>query len=260
MPQKIETFESILETFRYKHDLRSVFDDFLTMTICAFSFNPATSKSYDEELYLETIRKYKKEEALQFPQMLATLVTEMENRLSDSVGNDVLGDYYGSYLYRKGASQYFTPWPVCMMMAEIACGEAKKPDQDRPLRILDPCCGSGRMLLAAGKVNGPGHEYYGIDVDSTCVKMTAINLFLNGRFNSEVMCADALSFDDFRFSYRISFFPLGIFRIDEKEKSPLWHMHRTSLKRPAPENNLVLPSEERNPSTGSQESTQLTFF
>jgi type I restriction-modification system DNA methylase subunit len=260
MQQKTETFESIIESFQYKHDLRSVFDDFLTMTLCAFSFNPLTGKSQQEELYLETIAKYKKEEGLKFPNLLATLTNEMEERLSDSQGNDVLGDYYGNYLYRKGAQQYFTPWHVCMFMAECACGESKKVEQEKPLRILDPCCGSGRMLLASGRINGPRHEYYGIDIDSTCVKMTAINLFLNGMFHSEVMCADALVPEDFNFSYRISFLPFGIFKVEKKEDSLLWHLSKESFKKPVPENDLVLPSEEQNRNKNSQESAQLTFF
>jgi hypothetical protein len=81
MTNKIETFTTIMESFRYRYDLRSVFDDFLTMCLCAFSFNPETGKSYHEELYLETIGKYKKDEAKQFPSLLATLVTQFLSHL-----------------------------------------------------------------------------------------------------------------------------------------------------------------------------------
>jgi len=59
--------------------------------------------------------------------------------------------------------------------------------------------------------------------------MAAIHLFLSGMFHSEVMCANFLEPDDFRFSYRISFFPFGIFKIEEKEKSLLWHLNKNSL-------------------------------
>ena len=97
------------------------------------------------------------------------------------------------------------------------------------MRILDPTCGSGRMLLAAHRAQGAGHEYYGIDIDRTCVKMTAINLFFNGIWNGEVMCANALMPDDFIISYHISFSPLGIFKIEEKEQSRLWYMHKNSF-------------------------------
>ena len=59
MKNQTETFEKKIQRFQYHYDTRTAFDDFLTMTLCAFSQNPATGKSHDEDLYLETIAKYK---------------------------------------------------------------------------------------------------------------------------------------------------------------------------------------------------------
>ncbi len=95
--------------------------------------------------------------------------------------------------------------------------------------LKDPSCGSGRMLLASAFEIGNRHYYYGIDIDSTCVKMAAINLFLNGIFKGEVMCADALNPDDFRCSYKFSVFPLGVRLITEKENSTLSQLHKNSF-------------------------------
>lgn len=117
-------------------------------------------------------------------------------------------------------------------MPSITVSEKTAGTEDqsgRPLRIIDPTCGSGRMLLASSRVNGPGHEYYGIDVDRTCVKMTALNLFLNGVWNSEVLCANALLPNDFVIAYRISMFPFGIFKIEVRDQSKLWHLHQASF-------------------------------
>jgi type I restriction-modification system DNA methylase subunit len=151
-------------------------------------------------------------------------------------GTDVLGGFYEQHLYRKGAAQYFTPWPICQFMAQITHADEAIPEiieRHWPIRkrILDPSCGSGRMLIAGRNVNGRQHEYYGIDIDHTCVKMAAINLFLHGMFHSEVMWADALRPGDFQMSYRISFLPFGIFRITDKEQSPLYHMNAASWKK-----------------------------
>lgn len=225
MKNEIETFEKTIRRFQYRHDTRTVFNDFLTMTLCAFSQNPATGKSHDEDLYMETIAKYK-DDALrfEFPKLLACLTVEMEERTGSDTGNDVLGEFYEQNISRKGSGQFFTPWHICKFMAQCTAESVEDKPADRLLRILDPSCGSGRMLLASNTVNGPMHEYYGVDIDETCVKMAALNLFLNGMFHCEVMCADALARDDFRFSYRTSFLPFGIFRINEKEQSPLWHM------------------------------------
>jgi len=240
MKNKKETFASLMQSFGYKYDLRSVFNDFLTMTLCAFSQNPITGKSYEEELYLETVARYQKPDVHLFPQMLTCLVGEMEDRLKD--GNDVLGDFYEQNFCRKNAGQFFTPWQICMFMAQSLAGESQGDNARK--HILDPTCGSGRMLLAGAKTIGKQHLYFGIDIDATCVQMAAINLFLNGMFGSEVMCADALHPDDFRFSYRISFLPFGVFRIAQKEQSPLWHQYRNSLerKKKAAQREILLPS------------------
>jgi type I restriction-modification system DNA methylase subunit len=228
MKKKNETFASLLNSFAYRYDLRPVFDDFLTMALCAFSQNPLTGKSHDEDLYMATIATYANDDLHHlFPQMLTLLIVEMEQRIDSSEGNDVLGEYYQEHLYRKGASQYFTPWHVCELMAECMHGDAHESEE--PLRVLDPCCGSGRTLLAAARKLGWRHRYYGIDIDHTCVKMTAINLFLNGVFHAEIMCADALLPDDFRMSYRFSFVPFGVFRVHDKEHSLLWKIHNNAF-------------------------------
>ncbi len=234
MKKEKQTFASLIKLFEYKYDLRTVFDDFLTMSICAMGQNPQTGKSFDEALYIETVAKYKQDEKLvkEFPHLYATLVTEMTERWDSGEGYDVLGEFYEQNLYRKGASQYFTPWPICLFMAKSITETALETKSgDRPLRILDPACGSGRMLLAAQKCNGQHHEFYGIDIDHTCVKITALNLFLSGLFHAEVLCGDALVPEDFRMSYRTSFLPFGLFRIQDKEQSPLWHMLKDSWEK-----------------------------
>jgi SAM-dependent methyltransferase len=156
----------------------------------------------------------------------------MTERLDSGEGYDVLGEFYEQNLYCKSASQYFTPWPICMFMAKCVTETSlENKTEDRSLRILDPACGSGRMLLAAQNCNGQHHEFYGIDIDQTCIKMAAINLFLSGLFHSETLCGDALIPEDFRMSYRTSFLPFVLFRIQDKEQSPLWHMLKESWKK-----------------------------
>jgi type I restriction-modification system DNA methylase subunit len=231
---KTKTFDSLMKEFQYRYDTRQVFNDFLTLSICAFGQDYATGKSKDEDLYMTTIAKYKDEKLSdKFPELLSLLIMVMEERVGSGMGNDVLCEFYETNLYSKGKSQYFTPWPVCKFMAAITMlVDAEEMAQiERPLRVIDPCCGSGRMLLAGATESKQRYEYYGIDIDYTCVQMAALNLFLNGMFNSEVMCANALDPDDFRQSFRISFFPLGIYRITEKEESMLWHLQRNSFKK-----------------------------
>jgi type I restriction-modification system DNA methylase subunit len=237
------SFEQSLVTIGYRFSLSKAFDDFLTMSIAACTQNLITGKSWYEDEYINTISYYKDSELRhEFPKAFASLVTEMEERVGSGMGNDVLGDFFETHVSNGRNGQYFTPYPICKFMASITHTD----ESGKSLRILDPSCGSGRMLLAAHSNNGGNHRYYGIDIDCICVKMTALNLFLNGIWNSEVMCANSLSPDDFVISYRISLFPLGIFKIEEKEKSLLWNMHRDSF-----EKREVKPFTEA-PKTGNQ--------
>lgn len=79
--------------------------------------------------------------------------------------------------------------------------------------------------------------------------------FLNEMWNSEVMCGDALLPDRFVVSYRISLFPLGVFKIEQKERSILWHMHQNSFVKERTGDSIVLdqtPFGERKKNTGTQ--------
>jgi hypothetical protein len=55
-----------------------------------------------------------------------------------------------------------------------------------PVKVCDPACGSGRMLIAAAShvphwMNALGLvQYYGMDVDQTCARMARVNCMLYG--------------------------------------------------------------------------------
>src|SRR5580698_836872 len=118
MTSKKETFSTLLESFMYRFDLRTVFDDFLTMSLCAVTRNPKTGLSHYEDLYLETIKYYAKDELrFQFPEMLDALINEMGEGLNGSECSDILGSYYEQQCAKNGLSQFFTPWPICEFMA-----------------------------------------------------------------------------------------------------------------------------------------------
>lgn len=259
-------FAETIFKISHRFSLFTVFDDFLTMSIAACTQNLATKKSWYEDDYNQAFEKYKDSELRhEIPNAFANLILEMEERTGTSLGNDVLGDFYEQHISNGRNGQYFTPYPICQFMASIAHTDYVcdfKTNAPEPLKILDPACGSGRMLLAAHKTIGPGHEYYGIDIDCSCVKMTALNLLLNGMWNSEVMCANSLMPDDFVISYRISHLPLGIFKVEDKEQSRLWHLHRNSFnskKKERKSDDIILnstPFDERQ----KDDSIQLDLF
>lgn len=222
-----QQFFDILHQLGQRFSLHQVFDDFLTVTICAFSQNPLTKQSHYEEEYLTIIGKYKSTNLVElFPKALAYLVTAMEEQLEDSLGNDVLGEFFELHISNGRNGQFFTPHPITEFMNAIVGTDEQT---DRPLRVLDPACGSGRMLLAAHRSSKGKHHLFGIDIDKTCVKMAVINLFLNGCFKAEVLCGNALAPNDFVVSYKTSLLPFGIFKIEDKEQSLLWHMHQKTF-------------------------------
>lgn len=225
-----QTFESLMDQFQDHFDLAIAFDDFLTIAITLCGRNPHTGRSLDEALYLEVMDKYKHHDLRgNFPKMLSTLTLQMSERIDDNKECDILGEYYESRLAKEQGSPLFIPYPVCKLMALSAMGNAKKVYPQRRFQMLDPECGSGRMMIAMAIESQRKHHYLGIDRNPTLVKMTVLSLFLSGVVSAEVMCADADVPHDFQGSYTITLWPYGIFRQSVKEKSQLWRLANSTV-------------------------------
>jgi hypothetical protein len=126
---------------------------------------------------------------------------------------DILGDLFQGAITYGEAGQYFSPECIARLLAAMSVDPDARPSADRPLLISDPCCGTGRMLLEASKIN-PHAELVAQDIDSRCAKITAINMGLRGSYGW-VICGNSLSAET-TFAYRIgSFFhetPRGLRR------------------------------------------------
>lgn len=120
--------------------------------------------------------------------------------------------------------QYFTPDPVCQMMVKMQFMD----DQSEGQRVLDPACGSGRMLLNAAKLH-PKNHFFGGDNTNTCAKMATLNFFLNG-LKGEVAWMDCLSMEWFG-GWQVNTNGLGILPID-KEQSQIWTHAPKKSERP----------------------------
>jgi len=75
---------------------------------------------------------------------------------------------------------------------------AAAPNFER-ITVYDPCVGSGVMLLAAAKqfpkraLDVGFVQFYGTDIDATCVKMARLNCMLYGLNGFSLKCAMELS-------------------------------------------------------------------
>ena len=173
------------------------FEDWLTAMVCALA---AETK---EAEYLSMVDRHKsgkpgKRGVDLMSQMFGELVSAM-----DTLDADILGDLFQGAITHGEAGQYFSPESLARLLAEMTVDPEARGTADKPLLINDPCCGTGRMLLEAAKVN-PHLELVGQDIDHRCAKITAINMGLRGRYGW-VICGNSLS-GETRFAYRIGSF------------------------------------------------------
>lgn len=163
--KKVGELSSLLFDIGYRHSYDVVFNDFLTITICALGYGT------NEERYFETIKRYNNAELQIFVKAFAKL-NEVYMSIDKGQWIDPLGLIYEE-ITSKGKSsalgQFFTPVHICNLIAAI-----NKP-ADWGAKINEPACGSGRMVLAMN-AQAEGNEYICQDVDSICCKMTAINM------------------------------------------------------------------------------------
>lgn len=190
IPKELKKFNSLFFGFEYKHNLNQVFDDLLTLIICAMA------RGTQEPLYFETIKKYSRSELETFCKLFAELVIIYENSRIINDWCDPLGEYYecltGNYK-KSNFGQFFTPKAICTMMASFVIDK-----DDFGKTINEPCSGSGRMVLASNHVT-KGNYYVCEDLDPICCKMTAINLCFH-EIRAEIHCHNALLMDKPRFS------------------------------------------------------------
>lgn len=151
------------EQLSYRHSYAETFTHFLDYSL--YMLDP--SKNPEPAAYLNTIYKENEEEIMQA--MFWNWIDASDN---DGEGfSDVLGDLFMEFVSHGRNGQFFTPQPICDMMAALTIDNNKSS-------FYDPACGSGRTLLASAKINRRGF-FVGADNDITCCKMTALNMIIN---------------------------------------------------------------------------------
>lgn len=124
-----------------------VWKDFVVMCSCSFS-NALDKSHYDEreKLYMDTIKKYDKEDQAAFPKLLAYTVMALE----ENPDQDFLGTIYTELgLVNKQHKQIFTPYNVSRLMAEITMENVAQEVKEKGyITLNDDCCGAGSTLIA----------------------------------------------------------------------------------------------------------------
>lgn len=141
------------ERLCHRNNRHQVWQDFVYMAAAAIS-NSVDKRHADqrEEQYLSIIKKYTRSEMEIFPQLFALIVSGME----EYPDQDFLGELYMQLeLGNSHAGQFFTPYNVCKLMAEITIDPEKlMRDLNRNgyISINDCACGAGATLVAAAMV------------------------------------------------------------------------------------------------------------
>ncbi|MBE9584026.1 SAM-dependent DNA methyltransferase [Mucilaginibacter sp. JRF] len=173
------------ERFAYGQSLHTAFVDMLDWMLLPFKLH---NDSASQRTSLEAYRGHKKADKLV---QLIKLIGDLSENFSDP-----LGELFMQAISNGHNGQYFTPEPICDMMSAITIGALEDGQT-----VCDPACGSGRMLLAAAKLNRHA-KFYGADLDITCCKMALVNMLLNS-LTGEIAHMNTLS-NEFYTGYKVN--------------------------------------------------------
>lgn len=214
----MKEFIKHIENVASRHSFSGVFDDVLTIMICMFSLGR------DEDRYFETIKRYNKSELNELAMACGELMKVYTDNITKEGGwCDPLGDLFMEHNSKFGASargQFFTPESVCDLMAKMTYEHNAKN-----LLINDPACGSARTLIAYDRCNPQNrlkNFYVAQDLDSRCVKMAVLNIYMHG-MKGLVMHMDTLRMQCYG-GFRV-FLPDTLMGIQPLSSAEAMHMY-----------------------------------
>lgn len=192
----LKEFMAKLQSLDRSKRIYEVFKDFLTLSTCAIA-QPFYRSDKIEQEYLETVNKYTKKQAEEFSQLLAFLIEAQTEKHQDFLGQV----YMQLNLGNSAKGQFFTPYHVSQLMAEINFAEVENNLKDQEfITLSDPCCGSAGMIIAfAETMKNKGYNYQNqlfvevIDIDEMCFMMSYIQLSLYG-IPARVILGDTLAY------------------------------------------------------------------
>ncbi|MCP5392598.1 MAG: SAM-dependent DNA methyltransferase [Sphingomonadaceae bacterium] len=111
----------------------------------------------------------------------------------DKVSEDAIGEAYIYLISRfasdggKKAGEYYTPRKISEIVARLA-------DPKPGMRICDPACGSGALLIRAGEAaQSDDHRLFGQEVNGSTHALARMNMFLHGEDNALIEWCNTLT-------------------------------------------------------------------
>ncbi|MBN8684895.1 MAG: type I restriction-modification system subunit M [Chitinophagales bacterium] len=118
--------------------------------------------------------------------------SKLDLRPSNLEGHDVIGDAYEFLIANfasdagKKAGEFFTPGQVSTLIAKLTKAQPGA-------RICDPTCGSGSLLIKAGKeIGSDNFSLYGQEVNGSTWALAVMNMFLHGMDNAVIRWGDTI--------------------------------------------------------------------
>lgn len=168
-----------IDTFLYKRDKIQVFADAVEYNALKLAIVVSPQKQEERILRIKDILDvyYSDEKDKQAFDSICLGMTDMLSKMIDHYG-DHLGEIYMELTGgKKAAGQYFTPYHVSRLMAEMTIGQSDLSG-DKILTFNEPCCGSGGIIIAtADALNARGFNYtnnavyVANDIDRNCALM-----------------------------------------------------------------------------------------
>lgn len=174
----------ILNHISGKYSVYEVFSDWICCSALAVSnacqlIHDRIWKDREQE-YKKVIKKYDPEDQRRFVDMLLLLVETLGHGTEDALGQI----YMESGMGNRTTGQFFTPWSVSVMCAEMTAGEL---DPNGCYKLYEPSCGAGGMIIALASVlqrKGLNYQRYmkvvAQDLDWKRVYMCYLQLSLLG--------------------------------------------------------------------------------
>lgn len=182
----------LIEAGLYKTNAHDFISDILECGAIAIA-NSIKKTQIREETYFKIINKYDKEQQNLIVEIFSKIYILLSNQINSDVGfNDYLGEIYmQSQISNNKTGQFFTPFHISKLTAgvEMDTKTVKEyMEQNRILKIFEPSCGSGGMILACADIL---YNKYGFnisrnlfvecgDIDRRCVCMAYLQLSLAG--------------------------------------------------------------------------------
>lgn len=177
-----KAFQAELDKLTGKYHAWQIWSDWVYMFACALS-QPTDYRQEREDRYLKIAKQYEPKEL----DVLLSMTRITIDSLEENPEQDFLGNMYmilGLGDHWKG--QFFTPYHLCSLMADIDCDNAAEVIKKSGYITINDCaCGGGATLIGAFnkmkkvlKDSGQNVQDYALFVAQDISEMTALMAYI----------------------------------------------------------------------------------